>query len=1207
MPPAALADSVLTLTTLKTEYKVDPIGLDAPRPRFSWQLTATRRAQMQRAYQVLVASSKAGLDANVGDKWDSGRVTAEASAQIEYGGSALRSRARYYWKVRVWDGDDGASAWSSSAFFEMGLLSAADWSARWIAEPNVTAKSPLLRKAFTVTRSVRRARVYATALGLYELHLNGERVGQDYFTPGWTDYAKRLEYQTYDVTHLIVKGGNAIGAVLGDGYYGGRGWIHTPAPGTTRSVRVQLEIELTDDTIQRVVSDTAWRVSEDGPIQSSSIYNGELYDARKEAPGWARGGFDQSHWLPARDVSSYGGALVASAVPIRVMLDLAPVAVTHPAAGTHIFDMGQNMVGWARLEVQGAPGTAVRLRFGEMLNADGTLYTENLRGAAQTDTYVLRGSATTEVFEPHFTYHGFRYVEVTGLPGPPSPDVLTGRVAYAALEATGALTTSSPLLDRLYQNIVWSQRGNFWSVPTDCPQRDERMGYLGDGQIFAATAALNMDVSSYFTKWSQDIEDGQLPSGTYPVTAPVGSQDLAPSSARQEAGVVIPWTVYQSYGDTRIIERRWSSMVRFIDYLQSHAANDLLPAEMSVYDDAFNVRDGVPAEVVANLYYGYSVKLMAEMASATGRSAEAHRYDLLYHRIRDAFVDAYVTADGQVLGGTQGGYAMAIAMDMLPERRVAGTADYLVNSVRARGNHLTTGFISTKELNKALSKADRTEVAYELINQTSFPSWLFPVTNGATTLWERWDGWTPGGGFQAPTFNSFNHVSVGAVGEWMFATIAGISGDPQRPGYKAVILHPQPGGGLTHAHGEYRSIHGLVVSDWVVDGATFRLHAEVPANTTATVYVPAMDASKVREGGLPAGRVTGMSFLRMEGNAAVYSLGSGRYDFESDTGRAGPAPAPTPAPVKWTFCATEGETCEFTGTRQVRYGGRSLYNYLTVTASVSCQNGVFGDPAFGAPKQCAYSSVVVPTPWWTPGRVMTALGAMGAALLAGLGWVWSLRNTVKRQTEVIREKLAREAVASERSRIAQEIHDGLAQAVAGVSVQLEGVRLAIPATARVALDRLENTRTLVRQTLVAASRSIWEIQLPTEPVGLENALREMLKGFGDDAPVELSVAAGEPRMAAHTEYHVMRIAQEAVSNALRHAEGARVRVDLTFPSGKIVLRVTDDGPGFSGTPVGRGGLPGMRDRAKVLGGQIHVHSASGQGTEVLLEAPLRLP
>jgi alpha-L-rhamnosidase len=1205
-PRTALVQSALGVTALKTEYAVDPIGIDALRPRFSWQLTATARAQMQSAYRVLVASSPADLDADRGDKWDSGRVTGDRSNQIEYGGSPLASRTRYYWKVQVWDRSGVASAWSGRAFFEMGLVGAGDWTARFIAEPNVTAKSPLLRKAFSITKPVRRARVYATALGVYELHLNGQRVGQDYLSPGWTAYSKRLEYQTYDVTSLMVSGRNAIGAVVGNGWYAGEGVIQTPVLGTTRSVRVQLEIEYDDNTRARVDSDRSWRVWVDGAIRSSSIDDGEVYDARKELPGWSSGTFVDEGWSPAREVESYKGQLVPGSFPIRVMQEQPAVAVTTPARGTHIFDLGQNIVGWARLSVRGAAGTRIHLRFAEALDRDGTLYTANLRGAAQTDSFILRGTGGEEVFEPHFTYHGFRYVEVTGFPGTPKLGAVTGRVVYAALDATGTLTTSSSALNRLYQAIVWSQRGNFYSVPTLCPARDERTGSTAEGQVFAATAALNMDVARYFTKWSQDIEDEQLPSGAYPMTAPVASRPLPPSSGWQEAGVVIPWTLYQSYGDTRIIDQRWSSMARFIDYLRSRVTDQLLPGDTSVYGDAWAFGESVPKVVLANAYYAYSVKLMAEMARATGRSTEAHAYDALLKDIRSAFLISHVTADGQVSGGTQTGSAMAIVMDMIPPDRVAATANYLVSNIRSRANHPATGFIGGKDLLNALSQTGHTAVAYDLITQTSFPSWLFEVENGATTLWERWDGLTPAGCFQDPSMNSFNHYRFGAVGEWMFGVVAGIRTDPEKPGYKAIVIHPRPGGGLTSARAEYQSIHGPIATEWSIVGSTFTLKVTIPANTTATVYVPTGNAATVREGNVLASGAAGVKFLRMEGKAAVYSVGSGHYEMSSDLTGTGPAPAATAAPGTWTFCTNEGSgaSCAFTGTRQVRFGADGRYAYGTFTSSVPCSNGVFGDPAPGVLKRCDYNDASVPIPWWTPGRALAVLAAAGALLLAGLVWIGSLQRTVNRQTEVIRERLARETVLAERSRIAREVHDGLAQAIAAVSIHLEGIRSVLPTTAVVALDRLDATRSLVRQTLADASRSIWEVGLPTEASGLENVVREMLKRFGADVPIELSVDGREPSLTVHTEYHVARIAQEAVANALRHAQGSRIQVRLSFPEGRVLLRVNDDGPGFdlSQSPPSAG-LSGMRERASLLKGELRVRSSPGSGTEVSLEVP----
>jgi alpha-L-rhamnosidase len=1194
---AASAPETLTVTALKTEYRVDPIGIDATRPRFSWQLTSDARAQMQRAYQVLVSSSPANLDAGVGDKWDSGQIVSDRSNQIEYRGSEVAARARYYWKVRVWDANNLVSTWSSDASFELGLLSSADWTARWIAEPAVTARSPLLRKRFVVDKPVRRARVYATALGVYELQLNGQRVGEDYFAPGWTAYAKRLEYQTYDVTGLIVSGPNAVGAILGDGWYAARGVIRTPVADTSRAVRVQLEIEYADGSREHVDSDASWRAWIDGPIRSSGLEEGEVYDARKDLPGWSTGRFDDSAWTRAREVASYAGMLVAAGVPVRVMQDQPSVAIGTPDAGVYVFDLGQILSGWAHLRVQGPAGTKVRLRFGEALKPDGALDAESGRAAAPGDVFVLRGTGKTEIFEPHFTYHRFRYVEVTGFPGRPGLSAVTGRVAYAALDPTGTLTTSSPPLNQLYAAIVWSQRDCFQAVPSDSRERDQRMGDTGAGQVFAAAAALNMDVAAYFSKWSRDIEDEQLGSGAYTVTAPVGSRPLPPSSGWQEAGVIIPWTVYRTYGDTRLIDRRWPSMVRFVEYLRAHATNNLLPAELSVYGDPGAIGEVVPREIVANTYYGHSVKLMAEMARATKRNAEADRYDALFSAIRDAFAKAYVTPDGQVTGGSETGYALAIGLDMLPEARVAGAANYLVSDIRSRANFLATGLLGTRDLHRALSESGHTSVAYDLIQQTNAPSWLFTIERGATTVPGRWDD------------QSFSaSYGLGSVGAWLFGTVAGIEGDPQKPGYKGIVIRPRPGGGLTYARGEYRSIQGPIMSEWRLTGSTFRLNVSIPANTTATVYVPTRDLSTVTEGGAPIDSVAGVTFLRMTADSALYAVDSGHYTFASDLTGTGPGPAPTPAPGGFTFCTNEAVSpCTFTGVRQVRFGANATYAYGTFAGSVPCTNGVFGDPVPGVLKHCDYSNVGQPTPWWTRGRLTAVLATMSTLLLAGLAWVWSLRRTVKRQTEVIRDKLAREAVLSERTRIARELHDGMAQTIAAVSIQLEAIRSAVPATAGVAMARLEATRSLVTKALAEASRSVWEIPLATDAIGLERALREMLDRFGSEAPIELSVAHGAPGLPADTEYHIVRVAQEAVANAVRHAGGSRIRIEVDFPDGRILLRVADDGAGFDGAPAsGHSGLLGMKQRASILKGEVRVRSARGEGTEVVLDVPSRV-
>lgn len=891
---------------LKCEHRVDPLGIDERAPRLSWALASEGRAVVQSAYRVLVAGSEEDLEAQTNLLWDSGRIESDRSLGIEYGGEELRPGARCVWNVRVWDGQGTGSSPSEPAVFELGLLGGAGWEGGWISagegpagdmEPptgdeydpigNGLAPSPYLRREFGLERPVRRARLYATARGLYELSVNGARVGDDVLAPGWTDYRKRIQYQAYDVTSLLREGPNALGAILGDGWYAGfvgfdpkRAGAHY---GTRPQLLVQLDVEYEDGGTESVATDGSWR-SSTGPILFSDLLAGESYDARGEMPGWNEPGFDDAGWQgvgvePLGDVP-----LVAQPDEgVRATEEVAAVAVAEPEGGVHVFDMGQNMVGWARLRVRGPAGTTVRMRFAEALNPDGTIYTENLRSARQTDTYVLRGEGE-EVYEPRFTFHGFHYVEVTGYPGEPPLDAVVGRVVHSATPPSGSFECSSLMVNRLQSNIVWGQRGNFLSIPTDCPQRDERLGWTGDAQIFVRTASLNMDVAAFFAKWMDDVEDAQLPDGAFTDVVPLlegsGLIDLSRGApAWGDAGVIVPWTIYKVYGDTRIIEKHYDAMTRWMSYLRE-ANPDLLRRNKlgNNYGDWLSPEgDATPKDLLATAYWAYDAKLVAEMSRAIGRDAAG--YEELFEDIKEAFNRAYVTPDGSVGADTQTGYVVALHMGLLPEGLRAKAAGHLVRTIEEKDWHLSTGFVGVGYLCPVLTEAGYPDVAYRLLNNETYPSWGYTIKNGATTIWERWDGWTEENGFQSPNMNSFNHYSLGSVGEWLYRYVAGIDLDPQTAGFGRIVIHPRPGGGLTRARAEYDSVRGRIASAWSVEGDRFELGIDIPPNTTATVYVPAEGGGGISEGGNPVEQAEGVEILRMEEGEAVLTVGSGRYEF----------------------------------------------------------------------------------------------------------------------------------------------------------------------------------------------------------------------------------------------------------------------------------------------------------------------------------------
>ncbi|MBN2308622.1 MAG: family 78 glycoside hydrolase catalytic domain [Candidatus Hydrogenedentes bacterium] len=743
---------------------------------------------------------------------------------------------------------------------------------------------PYLRKPFTAAKPVRRATAYASALGLYELRLNGVKVGRDMFTPGWTDYATRVLYQTYDVTELIERGENALGAVLGHGWYSGYlGWEPNRGHyGQHPRLLVQLEIEYADGSADVVVSDTSWRASH-GPIIGGDLYMGEQHDARRERPGWDRPGYDASAWRPAAAAAPTDALLQAyPGVPVRAVMELAPQSVSEPVPGTFVFDMGQNMVGWARLRVTGAPGDKVQLRFAEMLNPDGTVYVENLRGARCIDEHWLRGGAE-EVCEPRFTFHGFRYVELTGYPGRPGPDAVTGIVAHSDTPPAGSFECSHPLINQLQCNIVWGQRGNFLEVPTDCPQRDERLGWMGDAQVFARTASFNMDTAAFFTKWMQDVVDGQSDSGGFPNVAPRAVVENDAAAAWGDAGIIVPWTIYQCYGDTRMLERYYGPMQGWIEHLRARYPGLLWTTPVpgvGEYGDWLSNDADTPKDVVVAAYFAYSTDLLARIAQVLGRWDDARRYARLFEEIKTAFVREYVDDDGRIQGATQTCYVLALRFNLLPEELRAAAAAHLVEDIRARDGHLSTGFLGGAYLMPVLSDAGHTDVAYGLVQNESFPSWGYSIRHGATTIWERWDGWTEQKGFQDPGMNSFNHYAYGAVGEWLYRYVAGIDLDPAAPAYERIVIRPRPGGGLTHARAEYESIRGRIFSSWQIQNGRFCLDVTIPANTVAAVHLPASPPEAVTESGKPAAAADGVTCTASEGGAAVFQIGSGTYRFE---------------------------------------------------------------------------------------------------------------------------------------------------------------------------------------------------------------------------------------------------------------------------------------------------------------------------------------
>jgi alpha-L-rhamnosidase len=875
----------------------------------------------QSAYRIIVRTDGSRAGGRGVTAWDSGRVASPRTAQVPYEGRTLAPCAAYRWQVRAWDEQGKPTEWSADARWTMGPAQAGARSFPrfcWIG-PRVTETwkeeepqpSPYLRRSFAVTGTVRRAVLFSSALGVYEARLNGSRVGDALLAPEWTDYRTRVQYQGHDVTAMIRPGDNVLGAVLGPGWYAGQLGLGRTIQGITRGfygrllhLAAYLLIEDDKGAETVVLSDAAWKCSTAGPIRGSDLLGGEVYDARAEMPGWDLPGFDDSSWEPVHLVQ--GPALVAQpSEPIRVTQDIAPVSVKEPAPGTFIVDMGQNMVGWVRLSLHAAAGTEVRIRHGEVLDTDGTLYRDNLRldknrplwGARQEDRYTCRGSGE-EVFEPHFTYHGFRYVEISGLPGSSSSWSLVGRVFHSSAPEAGVLECSSPVLNKVMSAIQWTQRGNMMGVPTDCPQRDERLGWAGDIHAFGQAAVFNRDMAAFLTKWLRDMRDAQTADGRFPDFAPHPFDPRMCFSGNPgwaDAAVWLPWLLYEAYGDTRAVEEAYEPARRWIDYSAArnpdHIWRDPGTLRPLYYGDWLNAdtfidipglpRTGgeVPKEIYATALWARSAKIVARMAALLGKEADAAHYESLARRIRAAFLKAFVSRDGRIKGDTQAGYALALNFDLLPASLRKKAAARMVAALKPYKGGPSTGIISTVPLMKELVRWGYVEEAYHLLTRREMPSWVYMVEHGGTTIWERWDGWVEGRGFQNPSMNSFNHYGIGSVGEWRWRVIGGINLDPDAPGAGAVTISPLQGGGLSWARATHQTIRGPVSVFWKTEDGSLFLDVSIPPTMTATVVIPGAAAAQVTESGLPVGKAPGVRVLGKRPTGLALAVLSGAYSF----------------------------------------------------------------------------------------------------------------------------------------------------------------------------------------------------------------------------------------------------------------------------------------------------------------------------------------
>ena len=847
----------ITTIKLQVEHLQDTLGIGTPHPRLSWIVETDIQEWYQSGYEI------EEFDANDKLISQTGRVESDKSILLAWPFEPLSSRKQVTIRARVWGTDGSESDWSESVVIETGLLSTSDWTARfisptWDEDKDKSNPAPYLRREFELRSGIKSARLYITSLGLHEVEINGQVVGDHVFSPGWTVYDERLRYQTFDVTGMLNEGKNAIGAILGDGWFRGRigfGGGQRNVYGKHLALLAQLEIQYEDGSSERVITDESWKTST-GPILLSGIYDGETYDARLEHAGWTLPGFDDSGWSGVRTVEWDLNTLEAPLnPPVRRIEKVAPVSIHKSPSGKTIVDFGQNLVGRLSIKVKGPAGHTVILRHAEVLE-NGELGTRPLRFAEATDRYTLKGGET-ENWEPRFTFHGFRYAEVNDWPSELSLDDLSAVVLHSDMERTGWFECSNPLLNQFHQNVVWGMRGNFLDVPTDCPQRDERLGWTGDLEVFSPTASYLYDVSGLLQSWLKDLAADQRKSGgRVPHVVPnvLGKQASA-GAAWADAATVVPWVLYQRFGDSKILADQFESMCDWVDYIASVAG------ESRLWNKGFQFGDWLdptappdkPAQartdkvIVASAYFVHSAELVAKAAEVLGRTDAQKKYQSLADEARAAFVREYVTPAGRMMNDAETAYALALAFDLLPnpeQRQHAGNR--LDELVRESGFHIRTGFVGTPLICDALCRTGHYATAYRLLMQRECPSWLYPVTMGSTTVWERWDSMLPDGSINPGEMTSFNHYALGAVADWMHRTIGGLT--PTEPGYRRMEIRPRPGGGLTHAQTRHITPYGMAECKWKIDDGKFDLDVTIPANASALVVLSNGEGHEVGSG-----------------------------------------------------------------------------------------------------------------------------------------------------------------------------------------------------------------------------------------------------------------------------------------------------------------------------------------------------------------------
>jgi len=900
-------DDILYPKYLRCENLIDPSRVDVVTPRLSWYSESQQRAQKQTAYQILVSSSMEKLNADESDLWDSKKISSDQSINIIYEGKKLSSGMQCFWKVKVWDSKSNKSEWSQPAKWSMGLLNKTDWNARWIGlDKAVSSDKPdteytrlsarLLRKEFETKKKIKRATAYICGLGLFELYFNNQKIGDQVLAPALSEYPKRSFYMTFDVTKDIVNGENTVGVILGNGrFFAPRDTVPTKTEtyGFPKMI-FRLDIEYIDNTNQSIVSDTTWKITTDGPITANNEYDGEVYDARKEMSGWDKPGFDDSIWMRAEKVADPSEKLSAQMIePIKIMQTMRPKTVKEIRPGVYIFDMGQNMVGWVSLKVQAKRGTKVMMRFAETLKPDGDLYTANLLSAKQTDIYITKGRGL-EQWEPRFTYHGFRYVELTGYPGKPELNTIEGKVIYDDIKTIGNFSCSNDIINKIYKAAYWGIIGNYHSIPTDCPQRDERQGWLGDRSMNSYGESFIFDNDMLYANWMTDIADAQKASGSLPDVAPAYWPIYSDNMTWPSSIIVISDNLYRQYGNIKVIAENYNAMKKWLFYMRdNYMKGYLLPKDL--YGDwcmppenlnVIHSKDPkriTPGDFIGSAYFYHCLKLMKHNASLLNKKEDAEEYALLADKVRDAINNAYLNKDSlYYANNTVTANALALSFGIPSKEIRSKVFDNLgYKTIHVYKSHTSTGLVGGQWIMRTLTDNGKPGLAFKIATNKDYPSWGYMIENGATTIWELWNGNTA-----APDMNSGNHVMLlGDLIIWYYEDLAGIKSDPANPAFKHIIMKPYPLGDLKFVKASYLSMYGPIKSEWHWKSTLFSWDVNIPANTTATIYIPVKKGGDVTEGGREALKVDGVKFVKFEDGRAVYEIGSGSYHFISKLGK----------------------------------------------------------------------------------------------------------------------------------------------------------------------------------------------------------------------------------------------------------------------------------------------------------------------------------